>query len=366
MNNEKIENILKNLGEERVPDDIQKIAKETSDNFSKQLSPSQKSQQHFLLEFIMKNNLTKLTAAAVIIIAVFVVFPQFGRSNVVFANVVQNIQRAKTLVFDVTFLSNEGSSGYRAMIFGEHLLRLELSDGQVWIMDQESEEALILNPNNNTATIGSTRQEALDLYNSYANFKDLPGSTVKEVRNDEINGKRAVAFYLEIMMDGNNENNTRNVIVWADPETQLPVLMKETLVGANGSIVEIVMDNIIFDEELDEALFNLDIPSGYQVIDNRNNFDRLKSAAEMNIILKTCRMYESQHGTWPNSLQELGLSGIDVSKYVYLKPSGQTDDSTIVLYQYYETWAEGTNAGFGNFQVKFIQDEVEFKRMLKQ
>ena len=68
MNNEKIENILKNLGTEKVPDDIQKIAKDTSDNFSKKLAQSTPSKQHFFLEFIMKNNLTKLAAASVIII----------------------------------------------------------------------------------------------------------------------------------------------------------------------------------------------------------------------------------------------------------------------------------------------------------
>ena len=77
-------------------------------------------------------------------------------------------------------------------------------------------------------------------------------------------------------------------------------------------------------------------------------------------------MYESQHGIWPNNLQELGLSDIDFSEYVYLKPSGQIDDSTIILYQDYSTWSEGINVGLGNFQVKFIQDEMEFKSMLEQ
>ncbi|MBN2589644.1 MAG: outer membrane lipoprotein carrier protein LolA [Sedimentisphaerales bacterium] len=374
MKNENIKDILKNLGNENVPEDIQKIAKETSDNFSKELAHSKHHEQHYILEFLMKSKITKIATAAAIIIAALVVFNQFDDSNVVFADMIKNIQNAKTLVFDATFLLYEGSSVSRAIvsraiILGPNLLRYELSDGQVWIMDQESEETLILNPNNNTAIIGSTHQGALDLYDSYANFKDLPGSTVKEVRNDEINSKLAVAFHLEITI-GNNENFTRNVIVWVDPETQLPILMKETLTDTNGTIMEIVMDNIIFDEDLDASLFSFDIPSGYQVIDNRGIVDRLKSriesATEMNIILKSCRMYESQHGTWPNSLQDLGLSGIDDSGYIYLKPLGQIDDSTIVLYQVYSTWAEGINVGFGNFQVKFIQDEVEFKRMLKQ
>ena len=77
-------------------------------------------------------------------------------------------------------------------------------------------------------------------------------------------------------------------------------------------------------------------------------------------------MYESQHGTWPKNLQELSLPGIDVSAYVYLRPSGQINDSTVVLYQNYRVWADWINVGFGNFQVKYIQDEVEFKKMLEQ
>ena len=84
------------------------------------------------------------------------------------------------------------------------------------------------------------------------------------------------------------------------------------------------------------------------------------------MILKFCKAYESKHGAWPNSLQELDLPDIDFSRYVYLKPSGQIDDSTIVLYPYYETWSEGINAGFGNFQVQFVQDEDLFKDMLRQ
>ncbi len=70
MNNEKIENVLKKLGAENVHDDIKKIARETSDNFSKELAHSKHHKQYYLLEYIMKNKLTKLAVAAAIIISI--------------------------------------------------------------------------------------------------------------------------------------------------------------------------------------------------------------------------------------------------------------------------------------------------------
>ena len=99
MNNEKIENILKNLGIEKVPEDIQKIAKDASDNFSKQLSLSQKHKQHYLLEFLMKSNLTKFAIAATIIIVIIFSLNHFGNSGIAWADVLNNVETAKTVAF---------------------------------------------------------------------------------------------------------------------------------------------------------------------------------------------------------------------------------------------------------------------------
>ena len=94
----------------------------------------------------MKSKLTKLAAAAAIIMGAFFVLNLFDNSNVAFATVIKNIQRAKTLVFDTTFISDEGSSVCRAMILGPNLLRYELPDGQVWIMDKEREDSKLMLP----------------------------------------------------------------------------------------------------------------------------------------------------------------------------------------------------------------------------
>jgi len=72
MNNENIEEILKNIGEEKIPADVHKIAQETSNNFSSSLKQTRQPKRLNLLEQIMKSTITKLAAAAVIIIAVLI------------------------------------------------------------------------------------------------------------------------------------------------------------------------------------------------------------------------------------------------------------------------------------------------------
>jgi len=65
MSKESIEDILKNIGSEDVPAEVRKIAQETSRDFSETLM---RPRQHILLGYIMKSKITKLAAAAVIVI----------------------------------------------------------------------------------------------------------------------------------------------------------------------------------------------------------------------------------------------------------------------------------------------------------
>ena len=64
-----IEEILKNIGAEAVPDDVPNIAQETSNSFSRSLEHFQQPRHHTLLEHIMKSRMSKLIAAAVVIMA---------------------------------------------------------------------------------------------------------------------------------------------------------------------------------------------------------------------------------------------------------------------------------------------------------
>ena len=121
-----IEEILQNIGAEAVPDDVHKIAQETSNNFSRSLAQNKQSRQQLLLEIIMKSRISKLAAAAVIIIAVSLGLRIFkDSSGVAWAKVLDNVQKVQTYInrMKMTVQSPEGPQDvgmtfYRSTVYG--------------------------------------------------------------------------------------------------------------------------------------------------------------------------------------------------------------------------------------------------------
>jgi outer membrane lipoprotein-sorting protein len=110
MNNENIEEILKSIGVEDIPADVRKIAQETSNNFSSSLKQTKQPKRHILLEQIMKSRMTKLAAAAVIIIAILAGLPFLnnGGSSITLAGVLEKIEQTRAYMYkkSVTITGN--------------------------------------------------------------------------------------------------------------------------------------------------------------------------------------------------------------------------------------------------------------------
>lgn len=331
----------------------------------------------------MKSPITKLAAAA-IITALLVGVYQFGGStdgaSVAWSEVLQNINGAKSITWKSTSTEEGKSRTVRYMALEPYSMRIEWPDGRIEISNHREERALLLNAANKTATVLYAKQQTLDVYNSFLHFKDRP-SSVKRISSREINGKRAIGFDVEApsylqgsnryygVMDNNEPIIQLERVVWVDAETLLPVLIEHTFVGAEGRLVQSCTDEIAFDVELDESLFSLEVPSGYELKHDTKMYDRMKSAWHMNEILKACTVYDNKHGQWPDSLEALALPGIDITKYVYLKPPAEQKRSTIsrvVLYDAYEVWESGINVGFTNCRVEFIEDESKFQKLLQR
>lgn len=100
MNREDIEEILKNIGSEDVPVEAHKIAEETSESFSKTLT---QSRQHILWSNIIKSPITKLAAAAVMIIVALIVIRSFnGTPAWAIDQTVQALEEIRTITISGT------------------------------------------------------------------------------------------------------------------------------------------------------------------------------------------------------------------------------------------------------------------------
>ena len=104
MNKDNIEEILKNISAEEIPADVHKIAQETSNNFSSSLKQTRQPKQFILLGQIMKSRISKLAAAAaVIIIAALIINLQFiSTSGVAWGALVEKIESIESVVYHLT------------------------------------------------------------------------------------------------------------------------------------------------------------------------------------------------------------------------------------------------------------------------
>ena len=102
MNSKKIEEILKNIGNDDVPADVHKIAEEASKDFIKTLAQPKQPGHIVLGDYIMKSRFTKLAAAAaVIIIVLFVGLPFVGEKHhgVALADVLAKVEQVKAFMY---------------------------------------------------------------------------------------------------------------------------------------------------------------------------------------------------------------------------------------------------------------------------
>jgi outer membrane lipoprotein-sorting protein len=100
MNNENIEEILKNIGAEEIPADVHKIAQETSNNFISSLRQTRQPKRHILLEQIMKSRITKLAAAAVIFVAVLAGIPLLNpEQGIALGDVLAKVEQVRAFMY---------------------------------------------------------------------------------------------------------------------------------------------------------------------------------------------------------------------------------------------------------------------------
>ncbi|MHC4243609.1 MAG: hypothetical protein ACYSU4_14480, partial [Planctomycetota bacterium] len=214
---------------------------------------------------IMRSPITKIAAAAVIIISVVAGIHFLGGSteSVAWADVVRPILTARTVVFNVMMGEGENTSTTKVMNMGTQRFRGEVlsADGKtvqmIVITDYDTSRMLQLIPSKKTAILIDLK----DLPEEEENILEEMRNMVTEIQNDpdvsveplgekEIDGRIAQGF----RATGPDGEWT----IWADLQTALPIRMEQ-----KWRQIEFVCTDFQFDVELDESLFSMEIPEGY-------------------------------------------------------------------------------------------------------
>jgi len=213
---------------------------------------------------IMKSPITRIAAAAVIIIAVLIGLNYFGDSvsitSTAYAEIVERLHNARTLTYVVeTTTSIEGMLSMRMEIaFKEPgYMRMSAPGGFVSIVDSiQGKGITVLPPRKQFIEIEMSNlqndpaQQNIDVIER---LRSLPERADEELGTREMDGRVVQGYRI-------TEEGLINT-VWIDIQTRDLVLVEMEFVNAPG--MSGTMSDFQFDVELDDSLFDLTPPEGY-------------------------------------------------------------------------------------------------------
>jgi hypothetical protein len=214
---------------------------------------------------MMKNLTVKFIAAILIIAAAFVTIQLISNSldRVVFARPgpSKNDGRCKTVTWQTTL--PDKAMVIRGMALEPYYVKVVWPNGKVGLYDRCERKVYLVHPEKKTVRIMDVGREIpdiyADLYDSLRNFRDMSGYSIEQIGRRRIDQKQTIGFRLI------NENEKDEIVVWVDPDSQLPMHIEFFEANELGQMeLMMIWNNIVFDVDLDESLFKLDL-DGYEV-----------------------------------------------------------------------------------------------------
>ena len=291
------------------------------------------SAEQNIWRIIMKNRITKLAAAAVIIIGVFVGVNQFTGSidgtSVVFADVLENIRNAGNVVYKEISEIPEYTFKRVQMVSEEGIIRSELEHDAIMIMDPVNKVTLWLHPLRKQAErfdIPSTKRKTKNF--TYIGWlRKLYEGEAEFDGQEELDGQMTNVYVWEVPFE--------KITVWVDPETNLPVKVEHKTfanteknivmpqlslsmgdfggdrnISAGGGISSSrgsglgitkestrTMYDFQWDVELDESLFSLEPPEGYTLEQKYSDDSPIDDNSLIHVLGFWAKMYDGQFPT---------------------------------------------------------------------
>jgi outer membrane lipoprotein-sorting protein len=206
-----------------------------------------------------------------------------GTRAVAWAQVVEKVSDARTL----TYRSTIQTAGQTTPVTGKYFfkvpshIRLESSNGLTMIIDGNPGNELFLRPANKTAFFPNRKKpkpggvtgtfhagpQVIDQkpadkgrieFSGFDKLKNIASDKAEPIGEKSIGGVRAQGFRVQ--------QNGETLTVWVHPKTSLPLVIEQKF-RAGDREVTTTMTDFVFDPKLDDSLFSLDVPPGYELRD---------------------------------------------------------------------------------------------------
>jgi hypothetical protein len=217
-----------------------------------------------LRRITMKSPVTKIAAAAAIIIAVSLCIHFLGGSidgaSVAWSQVVEQISSHTRYKCRQRVVREQGPQIPTMQIYHLNLQqrRQEVEDGSIHIIDLRGENPITveLYPDQKKAIVtnilGFGPKKDPDIIDMVKRFEQ---QSTERLGTKKVNGKILHGFR-------HRPNEHNEFTVWVDPATKLPVEVEIKHLNRGQTLF---LDEFEFDFELDESAFSTDVPEGYEV-----------------------------------------------------------------------------------------------------
>jgi len=211
---------------------------------------------------IMKSPVTRIAAAAAVIIVAALGINSIMAPSVTWAQVIEPILNARTVVFDLIIGGEDSGMVSHEIVIGSRIRRtMSNMPNMTLIIDMDNARMLALDTVGKTAIYTDISGDLGDSTRSYIKFvreiiTQLQDGQVEHLGEQVIDGQKAVVF----VGKGHNEQ----VTFWADPQSAR-LIRVEAKIGQDFSFV---MKNFEFDANVDESLVSMEVPEGYTQKEN--------------------------------------------------------------------------------------------------
>ena len=293
---DKIESLIKNASISTDTDSDKKVLNEVLDVFEETKQKQTGASQMNIWRIIMKSRTTKLATAAVIVIA-GIVCVQFLTGTNAYAQIVQEIRNARTVVYTLITQTNQGNGETvkTDVAYKEPgLLRMSTVDGYVIILDSTSGKVISIVPTLQMYTIGDVKNLLNNIdtkgpFDSIESMKKLPAKADEHLDPNEIDGIVCGGYRVK--------QGDLTTTIWLDAKTGDLVQVEQKYASAPG--MNKIIKNIKFDVVLDDSLFSMTPPEGYRPSELKSN--AFASAATEDMFIEFMRLWSSLtvDGTFP-------------------------------------------------------------------
>ncbi len=277
---ENIEKLLKNINIDTNAKTDNAVLGDVIEAFEKSKGKKTSATEQNIWRIIMKSPITKLAAAAVIIVAVILgltITDGPDIASVAWSEVIEKVEQIPALTFDMTTeISYPGNKAISIQsenyVAGDYGTKSSLyMNGEVFVVKYRL-------PNKNLAYIIRPKDKTyvrIDLSDEQAakgQDPDDPRTWLKiilsgdytKLERDNINGVAVEGIECNRPEMTGDENGVMRL--WVDVETNLPVRIEVEKLGMEAGQMrpqKFVMENFQWDIELDESVFEPNIPPDY-------------------------------------------------------------------------------------------------------